>query len=336
MGRLHGPVVGGVVQVDQRVKFTKEVQSGLFYPWSNVLYADGDDGDDQYSGRGPSDSKETISAALGVMTDHDLLYLKAADYEESEALTLSLNDVQIIGVAPTQMQPHLDIWMEAAGGGFSPQIEVSGRGNYLANLCFRHGAEYTSGVGYAGDLTCMLISGRYNHFENVYFYSPIYNEQDVATTYAGVHITGHNNYFRGCKFGATRGRGEENFNLWIQGGIGNIFEDCIFDMVADSTSPFFVYLDSILRDMKFNLFKNCTFYAHSGNFSVTPADAIKTNNWAGAATASIIFDSRCNFVNVSQVSDTDNDYSIWKPQLRGEYGAQTEKLTLIAQRNQGA
>jgi len=229
--------------------------------------------------------------------------------------------------------------MEAAGGGFEPQVEVSGRGNAFYNLCFRHGAEYTSGVGYATDLTCALISGRYNYFENVYFYSPIYGQQDVAHTdigtgYAGVHVTGHNNYFKGCKFGSALARDKANHNLRISGGVGNIFEDCIFQMTVDGTPPLFLFTDGSPRDMNLTQFLNCRFYAHSAYYGTAPADAFSYR--AGGATAGVFFDSRCQFINVSNVSDTVKDDMVWKPQLRGEYGAQTEVLTLIAQRNQGA
>ena len=331
MGRLHGPVVGGVVQVDQRVKFTKEVQSGLFYPWSNVLYADGDDGNDEHSGRGASDAKETIGAAVGVMTDNDILYLKAADYEESEELVLSLNDVQIIGVAPVPMQPHLDIWMAAAGGGFNPQITVSGRGNSFYNMCFRHGAEYTSAVGYATDLTCLKVSGRYNYFENVYFYSPIYGEQDIATTYKAVEVTGHNNYFKGCKFGADgTERDQVNYNLQVS-GIGNIFEDCLFQMYSANTSPFFVKIQNT-SDMKYTRFKNCTFYAHNSNFAAAPAYAFDVTQYGG--TVGVILDN-CNFVNVGQVTDANKDIWIWKSNYEGENNAETTKVGMIALREQG-
>lgn len=333
---LRGPIRNGAVQINRLVSFEKGVKAAFAEPWANVWYVDGENGSDRNSGTGQNKAKELISAAEAAAIDNDVVYLKAGDHTLPAKLTWDLNDARLIGLSPIPMQPHLDIGM-AGETTFNPMVEVSGRGNIFANMTFEHGSRLSSGVGYATDLTCMLVSGRYNYFENVYFYTPRYSQQDVAGTYKGVHITGHNNYFRGCKFGSDGLiRDQANFNLHIEGGVGNIFEDCIFQMECGNTTPFFVYLDSVLRDMKATFFKNCTFYAHSGNFSITPADAIKTNNWAGGNTAAIVFDSRCNFVNVTQISDTDNDFSIWKPQLRGEYGAQTEKLTLIATRNQGA
>lgn len=334
MGALHGPVVNGVVHINQRVKFNSEVQAGLNNPWSDVWFVDGDDGDIGFNGRGPSQSKANLSEAVGLVTDNDVIKVKAADYTEESAIVLSNNDVHIQGLAPTQYQPHLDIWMAKATT-ISPLMTVSGRGNVMSNICFRYGSETAvdSGTGYATDLTCMLVSGRYNHFENVYFYSPLFAEQDVAATYKGVRITGHNNYFKGCRFGNDGlERDQANFDLEVS-GIGNVFEDCTFHMLAGNTAPFFVYINSGTRDMRHTLFKNCTFYAHSANYGSTPAYAFKTNY--GANTCAVIIDSRCNFVNVAQISDTNDDVWIWKENIKGEYGADTAKISGIALRNQG-
>ena len=49
MGFLKGPVVNGVVQVKQKVKFTEAVQSGIFNPWVNTWYVSAD-GNNDYDG----------------------------------------------------------------------------------------------------------------------------------------------------------------------------------------------------------------------------------------------------------------------------------------------
>jgi len=339
---LRGPIRDGAVEINRLVNFTKGVKTAFAEPWANVWYVDGESGNDGNTGREPYEAKKLIATAEQVANDNDVVYLKAGDHTMTAKVIWDLNDARLIGNSIIPMQPHLDIW-QAALTTFSPMIEVSGRGNVFANMTFRHGSEFSSGVGYATDLVCMKVSGRYNYFENVYFYSPIYNEQDVATTYKGVHITGHNNYFRGCKFGSDGGRGEANYNVHIEGGIGNIFEDCIFNMVADSTSPFFVYINSVLRDMKYTIFKNCTFYAHSGNYVYTPADAFLTNSGGGAGgggnTAGVVFDALCTFCNVSQITDTDKDDWVWKPMVsRDNHTGQIDAAvkTLIALKTQGA
>ena len=334
MGRLHGPVVNGVVQIDQRVKFMKEVQSGLFYPWSNNWYVDQDNGNNDYDGKGPSSSKKTIIAAEAAMAARDTIFLRpgSTDHDIAAALTFDLNDISVIGLSRNKFQPHVELSMPATTS-FNPMITFSGRGGYFANLTIKHGSQYTSGVGYAADLTCATISGRYNTFDNVYFYTPLYAEQDVAATYKGVIVTGHNNYFYQCKFGSDGlNKDQANWNVSIEGGVGNVFDDCIFQMGADGVAPFFVQILSTARDMKATLFRNCTFYVHSANYGTTINYAIDGGYQAN--TAAVILD-RCNFVNVGQVSDTDKDVWIWKAMYEGENAADTTKIGMIALRNQG-
>lgn len=311
MGRLHGPVVGGVVQIDQRVKFRKEVQSGLFYPWSNVWYVDPTDGNNDYDGKAPSSAKSTLVAAEAAMAAGDIIYLRPGtpDHVLSATLTFDLNDIQVIGTHQNQFQPHCDLSM-ADETTFDPMITISGRGGYFANFVVEHGSRVSSGVGYATDLTATTISGRYNFFDNVYWYTPFYPEQDVASTYKGVILSGHNNYFKNCKFGSDgRDRAQANYNLVIS-GVGNIFEECIFQMKNDGTSPFFVYINNAVRDMKYTLFRRCTFYAHDENFTQAVAEAFKTDA-AGGNTVGVILED-CNFVNVTKVSSAANDAVIFK------------------------
>ena len=255
------------------------------------------------------------------------------DADLSATLTWAKNDTHLIGTAVTPLQAHLDINM-ADTTTFDPMIEVSARGCYFANMTLRHGSQLSSGVGYATDLTCMTVSGRYNYFENVYFYTPLYAEQDVAATYKGVQVTGHGNYFKGCKFGSDGlDRDQKNYNL-VVAGVGNAFEDCFFQMKNDGTSPFFVYINNTVRDMKWTLFKNCTFYSHDENFVGAPAYAIDCDA-AGGNTAGVLLEN-CNFVNVSNVSDTTEDALIWKTVTSKDNGADTNVKQMIALRNQGA
>lgn len=336
MGAIKGPVVNGVVQINQRVKFMREVQSGLFYPWSNNWYVDQDNGSNDYSGRGPSRSKATILAAEAAMAARDTIFLRpgSTDHPIAAAIDFNLNDISVIGLSRNRFQPHVDL-APAYTTTMSPMLTFSGRGGYFANMTIRHGSETAadSGTGYATDLTCALISGRYNMFDNVYFYTPLYAEQDVAATYKGVQVTGHNNYFYQCKFGSDGlNRDQANWNLAVEGGIGNVFEECIFQMGADGTAPFFVRTLSTARDMKYTIFKKCIFYAHSANYGTTPSYAFDTDYQAN--TAGVILDN-CNFVNVGQISDANKDSWIWKAMYEGENGADTTKIGMIALRNQG-
>lgn len=330
MGRLHGPVVNGVVQIDQRVKFMKEVQSGLLYPWSEAWYVDQDNGSNDYDGKAPSSAKSTLTAAEAAMATRDRIYLRPGSTDHSIAANIDfdLNDISVIGISPNRFQPHVELSMPDATT-FSPMLTFSGRGQYIANLTIKHG----SSAGYATDLICALVSGRYNMFDNVYFYGPLYAEQDVASTYMGVNVTGHNNYFYECKFGSDGlDRDQANYNLQVA-GVGNIFDRCFFQMKNSGTAPYFVNISNVTRDMKYVLFKDCTFYAHDENFTAAVAYAFDTDA-AGGNTVGVILDN-CNFVNVTQTSDTTKDAVIWKIVTSKDNGTDNATLSQIALRNMG-
>lgn len=344
MALVKGLREGGVINVSKDIFFSGNVAmkggSDFVPKRTDIYYVDGTDGNDENSGKTPHRALLTIGAAVTKAGNWDRIYIAhdSSNYSLSETLTWSYNGGAIIGNAITPMQPYLDIDMADATT-FNPMIEVSGRGNVFANLTFEHGSRVSSGVGYATDLTCMKVSGRYNYFENVYFYTPMYPEQDVANTnvgandgYYGVEVSGHNNYFRGCKFGSDgMNREELNFNVLLHGGVGNFFEDCFFQMGADGTSPLFIGVDSVPRDMKLTQFLNCRFYVHSANYGTTIGDAIAVHG--GGNTAGVYFDNRCQFINVSNVSDTANDTWVWKPVIGAD---ETITAAQIALRNQGA
>lgn len=338
MALVKGLREGGVINVSKDIVFSGNVtmRGGTDYipKRTDIYYVDGTDGNAENSGKTPHRALKTIEQAVTKAGNWDRIYIAhdSSNYTLADTVTWSYNGGQIIGSSITPMQPYLDIDM-ADETTFDPMFEVSGRGNVIANLLFEHGSRVSSGVGYATDLTCMRVSGRYNYFYNVYFNTPFYPEQDVVTTYMGVDVTGHNNYFRYCKFGNDgRDRDKANYNLQVS-GVGNMFEDCFFQMKNDGTSPFFVNIANVVRDMKYTWFKNCTFYAHDENFTQAPAYAFDTDA-AGGNTVGVILDN-CNFVNVSQISDTTKDGVIWKSMYEGEHGADTTKIGMIALRNQG-
>ena len=297
MGHLHDPRVNGVIQIDQRVKFMREVQSGLMYPWSEAWYVDQDNGSNDFDGKAPASAKETLLAAEAAMSARDRIYLRpgSTDHNIASAITFDLNDISVIGVSPNRFQPHVEL-SQPNETPFSPMFTFSGRGGYFANMTIEHGSRLSSGVGYATDLTAALVSGRYNTFDNVYFYTPLYAEQDVASTFIGVNVTGHNNYFYECKFGSDGlDRDQANYNLQVA-GVGNIFDRCIFQMKNSGTAPYFVNISNVTRDMKYVWFKDCTFYAHDENFTAAVAYAFDTDA-AGGNTVGVILDN-CNFINV--------------------------------------
>ena len=222
------------------------------------------------------------------------------DYDLTADPVWAKHHTHLIGAAQTPNQPRNDIWQS---GTYDPMFTVSGRGCVFANLAIRHGTAAT-------DLTAMLISGRYNLFHNVYFYTPYIATQDVAG-YMGVNITGHNNYFRGCHFGSEGiARDKANCNVKIAGS-GNVFENCFFSMMADGVAPFFLNLNSA-DDRRYTIFKGCIFYVHWAN-NVDQITYAITHSGAGA-TSNLIFDANCMFIGVDKLCASAHEAHVWVPQ----------------------
>ena len=265
--------------------------SGASYDyWSRIAHADK-----------PVFHSDLLTAYNALTDDRNDVILLGPNYDSNmtAAIVWANNATHLIGAAPTPNQPRNDIWQS---GTFSPMFTVSGRGNVFANFTIRHGTT-------AGDLIGMLISGRYNYFNNVYFYTPNVAAQDLAD-YIGVSITGHNNYFRGCHFGSEgTARDQANTNVKIAGS-GHVFEDCFFSMMADGVAPTFLHIDTA-DDRRYILFKNCTFFCHWVNKGDQITYALKITG--ANATTNVIFDSRCTFVGVDYICDTTDDQHVWIP-----------------------
>lgn len=125
MGALHGPRVNGVIQVEQRVNFTKQVQFSYFHPWSEVWYvsADGNDGN---TGLGASDPKLTIQAAATAMGVGDVCYIQPqtyvvgtghARYDELVTIPLASSNLSFIG-AGRQKNNEFGVRMMASATGY--------------------------------------------------------------------------------------------------------------------------------------------------------------------------------------------------------------------------
>ena len=223
------------------------------------------------------------------------------DGDLDEALVWDKNDTHFIGESLNPHQPHTDIWQGAA---FTPMLTISARGSVFANMTIRHGTA-------AEDVIGTLISGRYNHFENMYWYGPLVDAQDVAG-YRGVQITGHENYFKKCRFGsAALTRDAKNYNLAVEGQ-NNVFEDCLFEMAIDGTAPHFVgFAVDSSPEMRMTTFLNCRFVAYAANWAVTLGAALFCPQSAGNFSGGAYFDSRCQFINVTKIVATNTSADIW-------------------------
>jgi len=260
---------------------------GLPYVGS-VFYLDPINGSDSAGGTSQSDAFKTLTAAYAALTTnkHDVIVLvpggpgSGEPYAtvETAAITWSKNLCHLVGnVAPTPLSSRARVATVTAG--LSPFITISGQGNSFHNVQFYNPAT----TNYIN----VRVSGNRNFFENVHF-------AGLANATAGDNATGaslelygaHENYFVNCTIGLdTVTRTAANANLKITLGSNtvarNVFDGCIFPMMADADAPLFIKQgDSVGMD-RWNLFRNCAFINCIGSTSTQQTDAFSIHATPG-------------------------------------------------------
>jgi hypothetical protein len=224
------------------------------------------------------------------------------------ALTWDKTNTHIIGLSPTSKAGYNRARFSHSGYTMANFITVSGADNCFKNVRFMHG----SSTGGASDLTCAIVSGDGNRFENVSFAGPNDATQAATAGYLGVRVSGSHNYFKGCMFGSVNDidRSAANAILSFDAACGawNIFEDCVFRSRSGGGQATAYFINDKVTDTVVDctaLFLNCQFI-HSGT-ALTLAIAKAAN-----ASRSLYFDNRCTFTNVTDVvADAREAEVIW-------------------------
>ena len=214
-----------------------------------------------------------------------------------EALTWSKTSTHLLGLSPTSKAGYNRARFSHAGYAMANFMTVSGDDNCFKNLRFMHGAS----TGAAADLTCAIISGAGNRFENVAFAGPNDATQAATAGYLGVRISGSHNYFKGCMFGSVNDvdRSAANAVLSFDATCGawNIFEDCVFRSRSGGgqATAYFINDKNTATVVDYDaIFLNCQFL-HNGT-ALTVGIAKATN-----AQRKLYFDNRCSFSGVTDV-----------------------------------
>ncbi len=91
------------------------------------------------------------------------------DNATGAALTWDKTNCHVLGLSPASLAGYNRARFSHVGYTMANFMTVSGDDNCFKNLRFMHG----SSTGAASDLTCMIVSGAGNRFENVAFPAPI-------------------------------------------------------------------------------------------------------------------------------------------------------------------
>ena len=213
------------------------------------------------------------------------------------ALTWDKTNTHILGMDPAPLPGYSRARFSHAGYTMANFMTVSGDCNKFKNLRWMHG----SSTGGASDVTCITVSGHGNVFENCAFAGPNNATQAASANYNGVIVSGSQNHFKNCMFGSVNDidRSAANAVLEFSTGTGawNIFENCVFRSRSGGGQATAYFIDDLTTDTVVDytaIFLNCQFI-HQGT-ALTLAI-----NKAANTSRKLYFDSRCSFVNVTDI-----------------------------------
>jgi len=285
MAWLKGPLSDGVIQINRPVKFNKQVSSSFFEPWSDVWYVDGTNGSDSHTGRGPSDAKATIQAAVTAASGGDIIYINPQTYKLGTGFNRYVEDVAVT--------------LGGAGGSgvvaTNANISIIGVTQRVLSASDFLGVRWK----YATN-TNLLVDAPCLHLENIGFFSE-------AGTYA-VHLR--------CN-GATRTQeGTTGFTMYncavkgdgpvyANGGEQIAIVNCRFQAKHDGTVGG-VNLVGSANAVQRPTIKNCEFIG-GNNVNMTDAPIRGASPWYNAVLRDLWFDMDTDtglFVSIGGTTST--------------------------------
>ena len=232
MGFLKGPVSDGVVQVQQKVNFTKSVQNSNFSPWIDEWYVDETGGDDTHNGQGASEAKETIQAAVTAAGRGDVVYVRplamqsdgsdVERYDEQVTVPYATSQLSLIGISPLT-QPNYGVKIKYNSGYV---VDVYASGFHMENITAHASSPSTGPLFLRGETGYTTKSGS-----------------------CGASIYG-------CLF--------RYYQVHVDGGYNNSFVNCTWHAAASG-----LYFDGQTIPSKNHLVKNCDFTHNSGSAIAT-------------------------------------------------------------------
>lgn len=300
---------------------------------AKAFFVDPANGSDNNDGLSPTTALDTVGAAYAKCTDKsgDTIYLMndgnttGSSREATIPLVWGKDNVHLVGwCAPTFISQRSRITpVSTAALTAAPVIDVTGDGNIFANVSIGHYGANTDSIGTQG----VSVSGSRNYFYNVQIVG-ITNDHtgDEATGVDLLIDGGSENLFKNCTIGIdTVKRSTTNASVELTTAAArNVFDGCIFPMLADNAGALFVKIDGIADIDRFVLFKDCAFInaVESTGSALTSAASVH-NDAAG-----VVMFKNCQIVGATDVAAADNG-NVW---VDNAGGAGTGGLGIVATR----
>jgi len=259
----------------------------------------------------------SISAAHSATVDsrNDVVLLTPESHSQAAAVTWSRNMTHLIGMYPNARTHHRSRIGHSAN--FATLLTVSGYGNLFQNLYFMHGR------GSATNVNCVTVSGSRNTFKNVSFSGPFHATEGGTAGYDTVRITGSENYFENCWFGAETVNANAAIGLLEFGTTSsrNIFKNCTFHVRATNAGVFFIHMLGPGGNNRHNIFEDCQFINWG---TTTMTVGISWDATCGSTDVSVYFDNNCSFAGCTDVVAAAYEGDLWWGAAGGYISADTD------------
>lgn len=296
-----------------------------------VYFVDPANGSASNDGLSPDSALITVGAAYAKCVDKsgDTIYFlndgntTGSSREATIPLTWSKDNVHLVGLcAPVGISQRSRITpVSTAALTAAPVIDVTGNGNVFANLQIAHFGADTDSIGTQG----VAVSGSRNYFHNVHIVGIVNaHTGDEATGVDLLIDGGQENLFVHCTIGVdTVARSTTNASVELTtAATRNVFEDCLFPMLADNAGALFVKADGSGDLDRFVLFKGCSFINAVESTGTSLTSACNVHNTAGGLVAF----QDCQIIGAADIAAADNG-NVW---VDGVGGAATGSLSIVA------
>jgi hypothetical protein len=223
----------------------------------NVFWVNQTLGSDGNTG-GPADPLATLSEAHSrcLTNNNDVVFLTGT-VNITSTLTWSKSRTHLIGLAPQLLSQARARISQTGSSVFTPLVTVSGSECIMRDIGTFHGFANASAQ------IAVEVSGGRNEFTRLLFGGM--GNATAAAQVGGRSLllsgsTGENT-FRQCQIGLdTISRTGANASLEFSGGNPrNVFEECIFPMLAGDANPLFGKTAAAASIDRFQLFRKCLF-----------------------------------------------------------------------------
>ena len=257
----------------------------------------GSDGNDGKTTEYPVKTIQYAHTYCMTADQNDIAYLYAqsntgastTDYIAATApLVWSKDLCHLIGVnnGPLFSQRSRVAWLSTTSASADKVLTT-----FSGDNCKVENIQFFCGMNDANLSFNVLVSGDRNHFENCHFAGIGHATNDATGAYS-LKVTGSENYFKNCVIGLdTIIRTGANYELIVTGG-RNVFDDCLIVTYSETSGRCSVQIDNSGGDMRYTLFRNCTFIDYTTNLATGQTNVFDMPS--SGATAYVYLDNcRC-------------------------------------------